>query len=329
MILFFRKTVPHFFSIEKVFFAVAEKLQAQVSIKKVFLPYHTSSVPNMIRNLAFARKQKDTVYHVTGDVHYLVLALPSKRSILTIHDCVFLHRHQGFKRWFLQRLFLNWPVKHSKIITTISEQSKREIIKFSGCAPEKIRVINNPVNPQIYFKPKEFNSVKPRLLFLGSTPNKNLPRAIEAIKNIPCHLHIVGIVPEAEQVLLQQYGIEYTTSLNLTESQLADTFYEADLLYFPTLYEGFGLPIIEAQKAGRPVLTSNLSPMKEVAGPGGCLVDPIDAQSIRDGLLRIIKESAYRESLVTDGFENVKRFAVEKVAAEYLALYKEVEAGLG
>ncbi|HYJ37260.1 MAG TPA: hypothetical protein VEV87_01535, partial [Chitinophagaceae bacterium] len=99
MILFFRKTVPHFFSIEKVFFAVADKLQGRMPIQKIFLRHHTSSLSNVIKNLMFARRQKDHLYHVTGDVHYLVLALPARRSILTIHDCVFLQRHRGLKKW--------------------------------------------------------------------------------------------------------------------------------------------------------------------------------------------------------------------------------------
>jgi glycosyltransferase involved in cell wall biosynthesis len=324
VILFFRKSVPHFFSIENVFFAVADQLQLEVPIKKVFLPYHTSSIRNVIRNLFFAHNQRDSVYHVTGDVHYLVLALPGRKSILTIHDCVFLHRHHGFKKWFLQRLFLTWPVKHSRVITTISENSKREIIKYSGCSPEKIRVINNPVTQHIYYKRKDFNSTKPVLLFLGSTPNKNLARAIEAIKGVNCLLHIVGIIPPEEELRLKENQIDYVASVNLSEKELADAFYNADLLFFPTLYEGFGLPIVEAQKAGRAVLTSDLSPMKEVAGPGACLVDPSSIQSIRDGMLKIINDHQYRNALVQKGFDNVKRFEVDQIAAQYLKIYKEV-----
>jgi glycosyltransferase involved in cell wall biosynthesis len=324
MILFFRKTVPHFFSIEKVFFAVADGLQRKMTIRKVFLPHHTSSIRNVISNLIFARRQKDSLYHVTGDVHYLVLSLPSRRSILTIHDCVFLHRHRGIKKWFLQKLFLTWPVRHSQVITTISEQSKKEIIEYTGCSPDKIRVINNPVSQHIYFKAKEFNESKPLLLFLGSTPNKNLPRSIEAIKGVDCRLHIVGIIPEAEKAILEEYRIEYVNSVNLSEKELADAFYEADLLFFPTLYEGFGLPIIEAQKAGRAVLTSNLSPMKEVAGGGACLVDPNEIPSIRQGMLKLIKDHDFRNQLVQIGFQNVRRFEVDRIAAEYLKVYEEV-----
>ncbi len=324
MIFFFRKTVPHFFSIEKVFFAVSDQLKSRMTVSRVFLPHYSSSIISVVKNLIFARKQKGELYHITGDVHYLVLVLPKNKTILTIHDCVFLHHYKGVKKWFLKKLFLTWPVKYSQVITTISEQSKREIINYTGCLPDKIKVINNPVAQHIYFKPREFNSSKPVLLFLGSTPNKNLARAIEAIKGIACRLHIVGIIPPEQAANIEKYQIEMVNSVNISETQLAEAFYEADLLYFPTLYEGFGLPIVEAQKAGRAVLTSNLSPMKEVAGGAACLVDPLDIDAIRNGLLKLIKETGYRQEQITKGFENVKRFEIETIADQYFGLYKSI-----
>lgn len=324
VVLFFRKPVPHFFSIEKIFNSVAEKLQQEVNVKKSILPFYTSSIKKILANLSYARKQKGDVYHVTGDVHYVVLALKKNRTILTIHDCIFLFQYTGVKRWFFFHLFLNLPVKRCRVITTISEQSKKDIIKYSGCQPEKIRVINNPVPEAMYFKEKKFNSEKPVILFLGSTPNKNLPRCIEALKGISCELVIVGVVPEAEQQKLKENNISYSTSSKLTESELADKYAECDLLLFPTTFEGFGLPIVEAQRAGRPVLTSDLSPMKEVAGEGACLVDPYSEQSIRQGLEKIIFDEGYRKNLVEKGFLNVERFDPQAIAEQYLQLYREV-----
>ena len=210
------------------------------------------------------------------------------------------------------------------IVTTISEQTKKDIIKFTGCAPEKVRVIHNPLPEQIYYEPRPFNVARPVLLFLGSTPNKNLARAIEAIKGMSCVLDIVGLIPEPEQELLRRYDIQYVQSARLSEQELAQKYVTCDVLLFPTLFEGFGLPIIEAQKAGRPVLTSNLSPMKEVAGGGACLVDPVNVDSIKEGLTKIINDEAYRHQLVQKGFDNIKRFEPQKIAADYYSLYKEI-----
>lgn len=324
LILFYRKPVPHFFSIEKIFDAIALTLPKELNVQKRYLPHHTSSIKKIVLNLLFAKRQQADVYHVTGDVHYAVMALPRSRTILTIHDCIFLYQYSGVKKWFFHKLLLQWPVKHCKVVTTISEQTKRDIVKFSGCNPDKIRVINNPLSAAVYYQPKPFNSAQPVFLFLGSTPNKNLDRVIEAVKDIPCVLDIVGIIPEDQEKKLRQYNIQFNQSSRLSEQELAEKYVSCDLLLFPTLFEGFGLPIIEAQQAGRPVLTSARSPMQEVAGGAACLVDPENVDSIRQGIVKIINEQGYREQLVKDGFENTRRFEPQAIAQQYYSLYKEV-----
>jgi glycosyltransferase involved in cell wall biosynthesis len=93
---------------------------------------------------------------------------------------------------------------------------------------------------------------------------------------------------------------------------------------FASTYEGFGMPIVEANATGRPVVTSNIGPMPEVAGSAACLVDPFDCSSIREGIVRVIGDADYRSHLVAGGFENVKRFQADVIAAQYAAVYREV-----
>src|SRR5690606_13296776 len=102
-----------------------------------------------------------------------------------------------------------------------------------------------------------------------------------------------------------------------------------DIILFPSIYEGFGLPITEGNKAGRVVITSNISPMKDIAGDAACLVDPFDVLSIRNGLLKVMEDDVYRERLIKNGFENVKRFDAEFISDQYLAIYQKVAAGAG
>ncbi|MEP6746850.1 MAG: glycosyltransferase family 1 protein [Bacteroidota bacterium] len=320
----FRKPVDHFFSIEKVFNAVAENLPANITVSKKILPYYSSSLGNVVRNLFFGKKLQADIYHVTGDVHYMAMAFPKQRTILTIHDCVFLYNYTGIKKWFFHRLFLKWPVAACRIVTTISEQSKKDIIRFTGCAEEKIIVIPNMVGKSITYSVRPFNTSQPVLLFIGSTPNKNLGRTIVAIRDLNCTLDIVGKISAETVLLLQQNNINYRNAFELSEQDLADKYTNADIILFPSLFEGFGLPIVEGQKAGRPVITSNISPMKDVAGEGACLVDPYDATSIKEGLLKIINDEAYRNAIVAKGLDNVKQYTASAIGERYLNIYTKI-----
>jgi glycosyltransferase involved in cell wall biosynthesis len=320
----FRKTNPIFFSIEKVFAILLDSLQKGISTKAVYMPFYSSSVSNMIRNIRFTKKNKADIYHVTGDVHYVVLGLPAEKTILTIHDSVFIRDSRGLKQKFFIWMFLKLPVRKCKFVTTISEKSKDEILQYTGCNPDKVVVIPNPVNSQIYCQEREFNTLNPTLLFIGSTPNKNLDRIIIALSGISCTLNILGRIPPEHLLLLKEYKINFTQRINLSETEMADCYAASDVIIFPSLYEGFGLPILEGQKAGRAVLTSNISPMKEVAGEGACSVDPFDVDSIRAGILKIIEDSQFRENLIKKGFENIKQYNVQAIADQYLKLYRAV-----
>lgn len=321
----FRKKNPLFFSIENVFEIVINQIREKpYELARVEAPYYSTGILSVIRNILALRKLKSPVYHITGDIHYAVFAFPRNKVILTIHDCVFIHQAKGIKRVIMNWLFLKWPVWYAEYVTTISEASKREIINFSGCDPSKVIVIPDPFGNHIKFSPYTFRQHKPVLLFIGSTPNKNLSRTIESIKGINCHLEIVGKIPDDQLSMLNSYGIFYSQSERLTDQELNEKFAHCDVLVFPTLFEGFGLPILEAQQAGRPVLTSNLEPMSWVAGEGACLVDPTSVESIRQGLLKLLNDGHYRKLLVDKGLENLNRFSPNQISEQYLAVYQQM-----
>jgi glycosyltransferase involved in cell wall biosynthesis len=123
---------------------------------------------------------------------------------------------------------------------------------------------------------------------------------------------------------LSENNIDYSSVANISDDEIVREYERSDMLVFVSTYEGFGLPIVEANAVGRPVITSNILSMPEVAGDAACLVDPLNVSEIKDGIRRIITDAHYRKQLVENGYRNAKRFEAAAVAGQYAQLYEEV-----
>lgn len=273
--------------------------------------------------LRVLRYQGD-VNHVTGDVHYLTYFLSRHRTVLTILDCVSLERARGYRFWILWFFWFWLPVNRSVVIPVISESTRRQLLDYVRCDPSKVRVIYCNVSDEFTPASLRFNSKCPRILHVGTTANKNLNGHVVALAGMPCLLVIIGALNADQRHDLERHGVAYENHVGLSREELLAQYRRCDLVLFASTYEGFGLPIVEAQAVGRPVITSRLWSMPEVAGNGACLVDPYDIESIRSGVQRVIMDATYRESLIQAGFHNVKRFRTEVIAAYYADLYREV-----
>lgn len=329
--LFFRKPlVEGNYSIEASFHTMLDAFDPLVGYRPhtIEAPVYNGGLwPRIQIALAF-RKARRAINHITGDIHFAILGLPKKGSILTIHDCGFMDHPNPLARFILWLFWLKLPLAHAQVVTAISEATKADLIRFTGCKPEKIRVIPTIIKAHFAAMPREFSSQKPRILHIGMAHNKNLFRHMEALERIDCHLHIIGRITEEARVRLEALQIDYSNTWDLSDEEVYAAYQECDLLLFASTLEGFGMPILEAQTVGRPVITSNLSSMAEVAGHSACLVDPYSVDSIRGGILRVIHDEAYRRELLLAGFENIKRFRPEQVARAYADLYEELMPGL-
>ncbi|MCF8002796.1 MAG: glycosyltransferase family 4 protein [Chromatiaceae bacterium] len=273
--------------------------------------------------LAAALLQAD-VNHVTGDVHYLTYFLDRRRTVLTMLDCVALERSRGLRFWLLWFFWYWLPEKRCAVIPVISEATRQQVLRYLKCDPEKVQVIHCNVSDEFQPTPKQFDSDCPRILHVGTTSHKNLERHAAALEGIKCQLVVIGQISLSQTTALQQHGINYQNLTRLTREEIVAEYQRCDLLLFASTYEGFGLPIVEAQAVGRAVITSDLWSIPEVAGSGACFVDPFDITSIRSGLERVLNDVAYRDTLISHGLENVDRFRTTNIAKQYADLYRQV-----
>jgi glycosyltransferase involved in cell wall biosynthesis len=323
---YFYRTPTALHSIERVFEAVRGAMSGKIRSRAVYCRYRRG-IPGWIYNLIEAHCRQSEINHITGDVHYLALALDRKKTVLTIHDCGTLDRLTGWRREVLRLIWFEWPARRAAVVTVISERTRAELLHWTSCPEWKIRVIADPLPPGFDASPAPFCAAEPQLLQIGTRANKNLENVARALEGVACHLTIVGSLSVPQASLLNSLKIRYTAFPDVTDAVLLDLYRQTDIVLFCSVYEGFGMPIIEANGLGRAVVASDIEPLRDVAGGSACLVDPHDVESIRDGIRRLINEPDYRDDLIRRGFVNVARFNARTIAAQYLNLYEEILAG--
>jgi len=323
------------YSIERVFKPVMEQVAAtkEYSVEES----HSVSLGGMLKTMwanikHYSRlsQQENTICHITCEVRYCAIFMRRSTTVMTTHDVMTLRDPNS--PWYA-KLYSYWiqfyfPMRHLKYLTCISESTRQELVtRFPWCK-DKLRVITNPVDDDFQYKEKEFNSLKPVILHVGTFTNKNLSRVIEALKDINCSLRIIGRIDENTMSQLVECNVDYSNAHDLSDAEIVKEYENCDILSFPSLFEGFGMPIIEAQAVGRPVLTSRREPMESVAGGACVLVDPEDVTSIREGFMKLLTDAMLREKCVTSGLENVKRFRSGEITRQYMELYKEMESNM-
>jgi len=324
---FTRRKRPESNSIEELFSGIKSEISRRYEIKTIQMPVYGAYPWKVIRNMLFAFKHRNNIIHITGDVHYIGIIL-GKRSVLTIHDVYSTISGSKFKRWYLKMLWFWLPAKSVKYITTISEFSKQELIKIIPFAAHKIRVVHNPYRKELT-KYNKWHVTKPikypaNILLIGTKSNKNLERVLPALQDLNVVVHIIGKLKKSQKRLLKLNELKYNSYFNISYEEVVKLYLKCDILCFPSLYEGFGMPIIEAQILGVPVITSNNGAMKEVAAESACLIDPYDEKAIRYAVIRIMEDVEYRDSLIAGGRQNISRFDPECIANQYIEIYKSL-----
>jgi len=319
---FERKPTEGQVSIEKLFSHLYIQLEdKKVNFKVIKNPF---SLIHFWKALWFFKQQQGDVNHITGDIHWACLLLDRNKTILTIHDLVGLYQYKGFKRWLYYILWVYLPIKKLKYITVISNKTKDEVLKYIPSAKDKIHVISNFVTVPILENNEIHFHEKIKILIVGTRTNKNIERILQALINLEVQITIIGELEESHKNLVKENNLSINNLNNISDKELIEKYYEADILLFPSLYEGFGLPILEAQAQNCCVITSNISPMKEISSDGAILVNPFSVEEIRNAVIKLVNSEEDRRDLVKKGKENVIKYSPEKLSEQYINLYNQI-----
>ena len=267
---------------------------------------------------------------------------PGLKTVVTVHDlgAEFLPKTHQIKQRLYLNLMTHHQLKSATHIITVSKATKEDLIKRVGIPEKKITVVYEGYNKEL-FKPQKGDTLNITLkqfglknqeyfLFVGTIqPRKNLARLIEAFAalNNPPKLILAGSkgwLSDEIYELPKKLGIEDSVKFlgYVPDEKLPALYSGAKAFLFPSLFEGFGLPVLEAMACGCPVLTSNISSLPEVAGKAAILVNPYSVEEIAQGIEEI-KTQDTRNKLIKSGFEHVKKFSWEKAARETLLVLEK------
>ncbi|HHD73168.1 MAG TPA: glycosyltransferase family 1 protein [Epsilonproteobacteria bacterium] len=271
--------------------------------------------------------------------------LKHKPVIATIHDAyplIYPKLVSRRLRWFKNKAF-KYASHWADHIITISEHSKRDIIRYFDISKEKISVIPNGVNPMFMERiPEETKESVCRkyglsgrfYLFVGTIqPRKNLSRVIEAYTSLSPELRqkhplvIVGHYGWGEEQLKQKLeSLGKTDTIfwlkDVTDKELYAILQSALAMVHPSLYEGFGLPILEGFASQIPIITSATTSIPEVAADAACYIDPLSTADIAAKMEQIAQDEALRATLIHKGWQRVQHYSWERTAAEHLKLFR-------
>ena len=270
--------------------------------------------------------------------------LPGTPTLLTVHDLSFVRDPDSALpqlRRYLNRV-VPFSVKRATHVLADSLATKNDLVELFGTPPEQVTVMYGGVDAR--FAPvRELNQIatlrskyrlgsEPFILGLGTLqPRKNYKRLIQAFSNVKCQVSNLKLVIVGGKGWLyddiftevKRLGLEGRVLFPgfVDDEDLSTLYSAAKILAYPSLYEGLGLPVLEAMACGTPVVTSNVSSLPEVGGQAALLVNPMDVDAISDALGRLLQDAELRQQLIARGFDQARQFTWEKSAAQLLDLY--------
>ena len=257
-------------------------------------------------------------------------------GVVTIHDLIFL-RHPEYYHWIDAKLYA-WKfrrtLQEADHIIAISQRTKVDIMEYGNVSPDCISVVYQSYNPRFSAVPtaEEQAAVRQRyqlpehfILNVGTIERrKNLRLAVEALPMLPADIHLVAVGRQTKYVREFPENPRLHLLSGVSDSELAAIYSLAEAFVYPSRYEGFGIPIIEAIAAGLPVVACTGSCLEEAGGPHSLYVDPDDAAGFADAVRQILPDNPDREQRILQSQQYIQRFRGLDVAGQVMNIYEQV-----
>lgn len=312
-------------SIERLFGWINEELgRMGVGVCVLRLPFSSRGVIRRLANMLWVACRAPSGAHITGDVSFIALALMFRRPILTIHDVGRLHDLVGLRQLVMKKVWFEWPMKVAAQVVFISQETMSDVARWIPLDHSKCRVIHNVADPTLTpVGPPRRRMDVPVCLQVGTKENKNVHTIIPAVAAAGGKLVVIGSAGQDIRDLASAHGCDVSFLGQVSDEELQAIYRDCDIVLFVSLFEGFGLPVIEAQKMLKPVVISDLPVLREVAGDGALVVrEPRNALEVAAAIRELASNSRLRSRLVDAGARNASRFEVSHIAREYADLYR-------
>lgn len=292
------------------------------------------SLFNKMSSMSKLKKQDCDIFHPTYYDPYFLKYIGNKPFVLTVHDMIHEKFREMFKRQDKTSEYKRLLVKKATMIIAVSENTKKDLIDLFGIDESKIEVVyhGNSMLPKSDLK-INIDIPKNYILFVGLRDGyKNFNRFIRAVSSLLIknkELFVVcaggGKFRIDERALLEQLDIsKQVVQYDVNDNILAYLYKNASVFVFPSLYEGFGIPVLEAFASNCPLVCSNTSSLPEIAGEGAIYFDPYSEDSIKNAIIKVLEDTNLRNNIVKAGGERLKNFSWEKTAIKTKRIYEKI-----